>query len=358
MPGMGVVSERNGVPDSSSQRAAGPNAAANPVPQARSSPRWWASSAITSVPAPHWRAQRAATDATRAYVTATPSKSRGGRRLAASGTRWTPSPAAAAAHCRVSGVVGQTTATRWTAPSRSSARASSSAGRVLPAPGAAATRNGPDVHERIATSASRCHARRSADGVERAAAGTGAACCDTRRTDPRRAGLSALGGAEVRVDLDLDEHPGVGERGHDDRRVHGPHVAEGLEVRAREAVVAGLGREVDARADDVRQRGADTPERGLDRFERLAHLAVRVADAGDRAARHRRRRARDDDEIARADHPAVADGRLPRAAGAVTLDRAHQWRKWRRPVTTMATFAAPAAATTPPSRTQPPRCPN
>ncbi len=45
-----MASERNGVPESSSQRFAAPNALENPSPQASSSPRWCASSAITSVP--------------------------------------------------------------------------------------------------------------------------------------------------------------------------------------------------------------------------------------------------------------------------------------------------------------------
>jgi hypothetical protein len=34
----------------------------------------------------------------------------------------------------------------------------------LPAPGAAATRNGPSLHERIATSVRSCHARRDVAG--------------------------------------------------------------------------------------------------------------------------------------------------------------------------------------------------
>ena len=48
-PGSASASERNGVPDSSSQREPAPNAVAKPSPQASSSPRWWASSAMTSV---------------------------------------------------------------------------------------------------------------------------------------------------------------------------------------------------------------------------------------------------------------------------------------------------------------------
>ena len=53
------------------------------------------------------------------------------------------------------------------------------------APGAAATRNGPSDHERIATSARSCHARRDVAGW-RLDRGTDAAWCKPRRTDPVR----------------------------------------------------------------------------------------------------------------------------------------------------------------------------
>src|SRR4051794_29885704 len=176
-----------------------------------------------------------------------------------------PRRAAAAAHWRVSGVVGHTTATRWTARSRSSARASSSAGRVLPAPGAAETRNGPAVHARIAASACRCQDRRPAGGratdggtemEEATAPDTDAASCATGRTDRPSGGRAARGlpraRAEVRVDLELDEHPRVRERGDDDRGVHGADVGEGLAVGAGEGVEVPDVRQIGARADDVR----------------------------------------------------------------------------------------------------------
>ena len=137
---MAEVSDRNGVPDRSSQRRAAANAVANPSPHARSSPRWWASSAITSVRSRTWPAQRLPADAIFAYVTAIPWKSRGGRTSSASGTSCTPIAAAASAHCRVSGAVGQATTTRSIALAASIRRATSIEGRVLPAPGAAEIR--------------------------------------------------------------------------------------------------------------------------------------------------------------------------------------------------------------------------
>ena len=78
---------------------------------------------MTSVRSPHCDAQRFADDATRAYVAAMPWKSRGGCSSSESGASWTPSRPAASAHCRVSGVVGQTTCTRVTIPAFSSPRA-------------------------------------------------------------------------------------------------------------------------------------------------------------------------------------------------------------------------------------------
>ncbi len=53
MPGIGASSLRNGVPESSSVRSARANALLKPAPQASSSPRWWTSSATTSVRAVH-----------------------------------------------------------------------------------------------------------------------------------------------------------------------------------------------------------------------------------------------------------------------------------------------------------------
>ncbi len=47
--GIGLSSERNGVPVSISRRTAGSNAALTPSPQDRESPAWWISSRITSV---------------------------------------------------------------------------------------------------------------------------------------------------------------------------------------------------------------------------------------------------------------------------------------------------------------------
>ena len=131
------------MPDSSSQRGVAAKARAKPAPQASSSPRWCASSATISVRAPHCGAQRAADDATRAYVAAMPWKSRGGCSSSESGCRWMPKRAATLAHWWVSGVVGQTTCTRSIVPASSSLRANARLGIVLPAPGAAESRNEP-----------------------------------------------------------------------------------------------------------------------------------------------------------------------------------------------------------------------
>ena len=76
---------------------------------------------------------------------------------------------------------------------------------------------------------------------------------------------------------------------------------------------------------------------------------------GDDPVGRDRRGAGDDDEVAGADDAASSRPRLlVRAARAVALDRAHQWRKWRRPVKTIATPASSAAATTSSSRIEPP----
>src|SRR4051812_45394493 len=171
---------------------------------------------------------------------------------------------------------------------------------------------------------------------------------------PARCRDSALGRRQVGVDLDLDQHPRVGQRGDDDRRVDRADLGEDLAMRAGEAVEARLVGEEDARAQDVLERRADALEGGLDVRERLADLRVGVPHARDRAVGHGRGRARHHDEVAGADHAAVADDVLPRPAGGVALDRRHQWRKCRRPVTTIAAPAWSAAPTTSASRTEPP----
>ena len=89
-----------------------PNAVANDSPHASSSPRWWASSAITSDVRGSAPAHRRGALAIRAYVTDDAVKALGGRGESASGASSIPSAAAARAHCRVSGAVGQATTTR------------------------------------------------------------------------------------------------------------------------------------------------------------------------------------------------------------------------------------------------------
>src|SRR3954451_1148963 len=114
---------------------------------------------MTKVPGEHCLAQRAPDCATRAYVTATPSNPAGGLRFVTSGARSRPIVAAAAAHWRVSGAVGQTTAIRPIERVRNSWRATCSAGTVVPAPGAAAIRNGPSSQSAIAETARCCQGR-------------------------------------------------------------------------------------------------------------------------------------------------------------------------------------------------------
>src|SRR3954464_11431935 len=147
---------------------------------------------MTKVPGEHCLAQRAPDCATRAYVTATPSKPAGGLRFATSGASWRPILAAAAAHWRVSGAVGQTTAIRPIERVRNSWRATGSAGPVLPAPGAAAIRNGPSSQSAIAETVRCCQGRsavfegardaRPRVGAEVAGPDTEAAWCATDRT--------------------------------------------------------------------------------------------------------------------------------------------------------------------------------
>src|SRR3954466_4051735 len=181
-----------------------------------------------------------------------------------------------------------------------------------------------------------------------------------RISEPAAAGarpgwpLRARGRRHPGVDLDLDEHPRIGQLGHDHRRVDRPHVAERFAVGAREAIEGDGVDEEYAGPDDVRKRAADATERRGDVLDRLLGLQVRVPDPGYHAVGHQGGRARHDDEIAGADDTRVADPRLVRPARAVALDAGHQWRKCRRPVKTIATPAASAAATTSPSRLDPP----
>ena len=57
--GMGLVSERNGVPVSISRRVAGSNASRTDSPQDIASPAWWISSRMTSVLKPSTLIRRA-----------------------------------------------------------------------------------------------------------------------------------------------------------------------------------------------------------------------------------------------------------------------------------------------------------
>src|SRR3954452_1631571 len=164
-----------------------------------------------------------------AEVTATPWRSRGGTSSLASGTRLRPRRPAATDHCRVSGVVGQTTATRSTTFAFRRRLAISIDGRVLPAPGAAEIRNGPESHVLIASSAETCHARNPCRAVVFGAL--------TRRPrlrdapDGRRSPCSGRHSLlDERVGLDLDQHARVDEAAHLVHRAHRTDVGEGLAV--------------------------------------------------------------------------------------------------------------------------------
>jgi hypothetical protein len=107
------------------------------------------------------RAHRAGAFAIRAYVTATPSNPGGTEGEGASTASSTPNRLAARAHWRVSGPVGQATTTDPADPEASRRRANSNAGRVLPAPGAAESKNDPRSHRSMAANASVCQKRRA-----------------------------------------------------------------------------------------------------------------------------------------------------------------------------------------------------
>ena len=106
-----------------------------------------------------------------------------------------------------------------TCRSRSSWRASSSDGRVLPAPGAARDQERPDVHARIASSAAHLPRPQSACAAQgsRAALHAAAQDCATAPDGIARMPLASLSRDDVRgvsnegVGLDLDQHPRVDE---------------------------------------------------------------------------------------------------------------------------------------------------
>src|SRR3954454_5023669 len=175
--------------------------------------------------------------------------------------------------------------------------------------------------------------------------------CDGPDVPRSGAGSPALGALDVGVSLDLDEHPRVQEARDDDQRRHRPDRREDLAVDARDGVGMTAVGHVHPRADDVGQRRAGALERRRDVGEGLARLRLRIAERGERPVGQRRRAPGDPDVRARAHDAAVADALLEGAAGPVAL---HQWRTWRRRVTTIATPAASAAAPPSASRTEPP----
>ena len=168
-PGIGASSLRNGVPESSSMRPAFANAFLKPSPQASSSPRWWTSSAIDERPRRCTPSRRSAADGGGPRVgdgdaLEVAASSAGGRvRLQARARARRPPPPTAGS----AAPSGRRSRRGRSRLRRSSSRARTRAGRVLPAPGAAAIRNGPELQPAAASSARRCQARR--DGSRYAA---------------------------------------------------------------------------------------------------------------------------------------------------------------------------------------------
>src|ERR1700754_4482182 len=158
--GMGLVSERNGVPVSARRRVAGSNASRQASPHDLLSPAWWISSRITSVlRCSHRLRCSIGRTPTPAYVTATPWYSRPTGPALYCGSSLIPIRAAASAHCVLRCSVGATTViccTRWLW-SRYDARVSANV--VFPAPGVATARKSRGCAATYASIAPCCQAR-------------------------------------------------------------------------------------------------------------------------------------------------------------------------------------------------------
>src|SRR6266536_1611853 len=192
--GIGLSSERNGVPVRASRRTAGSKAAFPPSPQERESPAWWISSRMTSVRRVIVR-RRCTWGAmpTWAYVRTAPWKSAEEctSALRKVGSSWMPTRPAAVDHWFLRCSVGVTTVTASTVPSASSSAAIRRAKVVFPAPGVATARKSSLRRRRYSTSARRCHARRFglASGAGRGgmhSPPTGATQSSPRGRRPRR----------------------------------------------------------------------------------------------------------------------------------------------------------------------------
>src|SRR6478735_3583962 len=158
--GMGLVSDRKGVPVSASRRVAGSNASRQASPHDFESPAWWISSSITRVlRCSHRLRCSIGRTPTPAYVTATPWYSLLSGPALYSGSSRIPIRAAASAHCFFRCSVGATTVTCCTTWWCSSQDASVSANVVLPAPGVATARKSRGCSWMYFSSAPCCQAR-------------------------------------------------------------------------------------------------------------------------------------------------------------------------------------------------------
>src|ERR1044072_6690726 len=158
--GMGLVSERNGVPVSASRRVAGSKASRQASPQDLESPAWGISSRMTRVLrcSQRLRCSMGRTP-TPAYVTATPWYSLLSGPALYSGSSLIPIRAAASAHCFLRCSVGATTVTCCTTWWCSSHDARVSAKVVLPAPGVATARKSRGCSWMYLSIAACCQAR-------------------------------------------------------------------------------------------------------------------------------------------------------------------------------------------------------
>ena len=159
--GIGLVSDRNGVPVSASRRVAGSNASRQASPQDFESPAWWISSRMTRVlrcshavavqHGPHADARVRDGDARGTPCSSGPALY--------SGSSLIPIRAAASAHCFFRCSVGATTVTCCTTWWCSSQEARVSAKVVLPAPGVATARKSRGCSWMYCSSAPCCQAR-------------------------------------------------------------------------------------------------------------------------------------------------------------------------------------------------------
>ncbi len=139
--GIGLVSDRKGVPVSARRRVAGSNASWQASPQDFESPAWWISSRITRVlRCSHRLRCSMGRTPTPAYVIATPWYSLLTGPALYSGSSLMPMRAAASAHCFLRCSVGATTVICCTTWWCSSHEARVSAKVVFPAPGVATAR--------------------------------------------------------------------------------------------------------------------------------------------------------------------------------------------------------------------------